>query len=167
MQQFQRFYSYSSWWWALHPSNWCGCSAIQTHLMKLPKNSSCADVATQDRGFWHATLFSTRRSPVAYHFTAEPLRNWLVGKAASYDSATLKVTELFSKAILLPMFVYWDCIGFVLNFIHLSATGVDQIAKSTNLKGCPHTFACIVYLNKKVGPWIRKTCQYLGWPPFS
>ena len=29
----------------------------------------------------------------------------------SYDGATLKVTELFSKAILLPMFVYGDCIA--------------------------------------------------------
>ena len=35
------------------------------------------------------------------------------------------------------MFVYGDC---VLNFIHLSAMGVAQIAESTNLKGCPHTF---------------------------
>ena len=26
-----------------------------------------------------------------------------------------------------------------LDFIHMSATGVAEIAKSTNLKGCPHT----------------------------
>jgi hypothetical protein len=32
----------------------------------------------------------------------------LVGKVASYDGAKLKVPELFSKAILLPMFVYGD-----------------------------------------------------------
>ena len=30
---------------------------------------------------------------------------------ASYDGATLKVTELFSKAILLLMFVYGDCMA--------------------------------------------------------
>ena len=30
---------------------------------------------------------------------------------ASYDDAMLKVTELFSKAILLPMFVYGDCMA--------------------------------------------------------
>ena len=29
--------------------------------------------------------------------------------------------------------------------IHLSATGVAEIAESTNLKGCPHTFVYIVY----------------------
>jgi hypothetical protein len=68
---------------------------------------------------------------VAYHFAAEPLllldvstsqeqhllltganfKNWLFGKVASYDSAMLKVTELFSKVILLPMFVYGDCMA--------------------------------------------------------
>ena len=33
---------------------------------------------------------------------------------ASYDGATLKVAELFSRAILLPMFVYGDCIAVCL-----------------------------------------------------
>ena len=33
----------------------------------------------------------------------------LTGKGASYDDVALKVTELFRKAILLPMFVYGDC----------------------------------------------------------
>ena len=61
---------------------------------------------------------------------------------ASYDSATLKVTEIFSKAILLPMFVYGD----VLNFIHVSAKGLTKIAESTNLKGFPHT----LYIQKYV-----------------
>jgi hypothetical protein len=62
---------------------------------------------------------------------------------SSYDGAMLKVPELFNKAILLPMFVYGDC---VLDFIHLSATGVAEIAKSTHLKGCPHTYVYIVSL---------------------
>ena len=30
--------------------------------------------------------------------------------------------------------------------LYLSAMGVAEIAKSTNLKGCPHTFVCIVYI---------------------
>ena len=30
--------------------------------------------------------------------------------------------------------------------IHLSATGVAEIDKSTNLKGCPHTFVYMVYM---------------------
>jgi hypothetical protein len=59
------------------------------------------------------------------------LTNWLVGKVASNDGATLKVTELFSKAILLPMFVYGVCIAVMLDFIHLSEMGVAEIAEST------------------------------------
>jgi hypothetical protein len=35
----------------------------------------------------------------------------------------------------------------VLNFIHLSATGVAEIAKSTTLKGCPHNFLYIVFIH--------------------
>ena len=34
------------------------------------------------------------------------------------------------------------------DFIHLSATGVAEIAKSTHLEECPHTFVYIVYLPK-------------------
>ena len=66
---------------------------------------------------------------------------------AFYDGATLKVTEHFSKAILLPMFFLWRLHGGVLDFINLSATGGAEIAESTNLKGCPQTFvqAYIVY----------------------
>jgi hypothetical protein len=42
------------------------------------------------------------------------------------------------------MFVY----GCVLNFIYLSARVMDEIAKNTHLKVCPHTFVCghVVYL---------------------
>jgi hypothetical protein len=35
-------------------------------------------------------------------------------------------------------------------FIHMSATGVDETAKSTNLKGSPPTFVYIVYLVNNV-----------------
>ena len=66
---------------------------------------------------------------------------------AYYDGAMLKVTELFSKAILVLMFVYGDCMT-VLDFIHLSATGVAEIAESTNLKVRPHTFVFKVYIMK-------------------
>ena len=34
----------------------------------------------------------------------------------------------------------------MLDFIHLSTTGVAEIAKSTNLMGCPHTFVYVVYI---------------------
>ena len=43
----------------------------------------------------------------------------------------LKFTELFSKANV----CLWRLHGSVLDFIHLSATGVAEIAKSTNLTG--------------------------------
>ena len=39
------------------------------------------------------------------------MMNWHVGKVASYGGATLKVTELFSKAMLLSMLVYDDCMA--------------------------------------------------------
>jgi hypothetical protein len=55
----------------------------------------------------------------------------------------LKITELFSKVSLLPMFVYGDCMAVCSIFIHLSSTGVAEIAKSTNLM-CPHTFGHVV-----------------------
>ena len=38
-----------------------------------------------------------------------------------------------------------------LDLIHLSETCVAEIAKSTNLKGCPHTFVNIVNNNKMDG----------------
>ena len=40
-----------------------------------------------------------------------PNLDFTVRKVASYDGATLKVTELFSKDILLPMLVYGDCMA--------------------------------------------------------
>ena len=64
---------------------------------------------------------------------------------SSYDGGTLKVTELFSKAILLPMFVYGDYMAVCSIFIHLAVTGVVEMSESTHLKGYPHTFVFIVY----------------------
>ena len=72
------------------------------------------------------------------------MTNRLVGKVASYDAATLKVTELSNKAILTANVCLGRFHGGELDFIHLSATGVAKIAKSTNLKGCPHTFVYMV-----------------------
>ena len=34
----------------------------------------------------------------------------------------------------------------MLDFIHLSAMGMAEIADSTNLKECPHTFGHVVYI---------------------
>ena len=61
----------------------------------------------------------------------------------SYDGASQSLSSSV-RAVLLPMFVY----GCVLDFIHLSARVMDEIAKTTNLKVCPHTFVCghVVYL---------------------
>ena len=62
----------------------CGCSAMETHFMKFPKNSYCADIASrgslervlqsEDRWLWflqHSTVLLW--TCVAYHFAAEPL----------------------------------------------------------------------------------------------
>ena len=62
--------------------------------------------------------------------------NWLDGKVASYDGATLKVTELFSKAINLPLF------SMEIEWLWASIL-------YTNLKGCPYTFVYIVYVLEK------------------
>ena len=65
----------------------------------------------------------------------------------------------------------WRLHGGVLNFIHLSATGVAEIAESANLKGCPHTFVCVfVYcilfclpcLNWGPGSLTEKQCIIAG-----
>jgi hypothetical protein len=157
----------------------CGLSPVETHFMKLPTNSSYADVAsrgslaeavmsvaTEDRLFLCATHFSTQRShsvslcglpfrgwaviaPRCFHFRITALTvdwgsssrtNWLVGKVASYGGTTFKVIELFTKDILLTMYDYGDCMAVCSISIYLSAMGVAEIAKSTNLKGCQHTF---------------------------
>jgi hypothetical protein len=54
--------------------------------------------------------------------------------------------EFVWPTTLRPFYGQWKLHGCVLNFIHLSATGVAEIAKSTNMKGCPHTFVYIVYV---------------------
>ena len=59
---------------------------------------------------------------------------------ASYDVATLKVTELSVRPFYcqcLSMEIAWWC---ALDFIHLSGTGVVEIAESINLMGWQHTF---------------------------
>ena len=73
--------------------------------------NSVLSVATKDRWLLRATRFSTCWSR-SVSLCGLPLRGWVVvGKVASYDGATLKVTELFSKAILLPIFIYGDCMA--------------------------------------------------------
>jgi hypothetical protein len=58
----------------------------------------------------------------------------------------LKVTELFSTGHFTANVCLCRLLGCVLEFIHVSAKGVAEIAKSTNLKVCPHTFVHVVYM---------------------
>ena len=51
---------------------------------------------------------------------------------ASYDGAMLKVTELFNTAHSSANVCLWRLDGCVLDYIHLSAMGVAEIAESTN-----------------------------------
>jgi hypothetical protein len=59
------------------------------------------------------------------------MTNLLVGKVACYDSAMLKVTELFDVCL-------WRLHDCELDFIYLSAKGGAERAGSTNLKACIH-----------------------------
>ena len=83
-----------------------GCSAMETHFMKLQTNSYCADVASRgslELGGECYRLFlcaSTLSGHVLWACAVYPFEarqgiiwtNWHVGKVASYDGATLKVT---------------------------------------------------------------------------
>ena len=64
----------------------------------------------------------------------------LVGKVAK----VVKVTDLFRMGHSTANVCLWRLLGCVLDFINLSATGVAEIAKSTNSKGCPHAFVYTV-----------------------
>jgi hypothetical protein len=66
---------------------------------------------------------------------------------SSYDSATLKVTELFSTGHYTANVCLWRLHWCVLDFKHLSAMVVAEMAESTNLNGCPHTFGHVVYIH--------------------
>jgi hypothetical protein len=129
--------NYWCFWWSpwKHISWSCRRKVIVLKLLLEEVWNSVVNVATEDRHIF--TLFSTPRSrsmslcglplhgwafvaPRRFHLTAlaitaltvargRNLTYWLVGNVASCDSATLKVTELFCKAILLSMFVYGDC----------------------------------------------------------
>ena len=51
----------------------------------------------------------------------------------------------------------------MLNFIHLSATGLTEIAESTNLKGCPLTFVYIVYVDLVIVMTLSMVLTALGY----
>jgi hypothetical protein len=58
----------------------------------------------------------------------------------------LKITELFSTCHSTANDCLWRLHGCVIDCIHTSGLGVTEIAKSTNLKGCPH----VVYLKSSL-----------------
>ena len=86
-------------------------------------------------------------APIGFHFTitaltvdqGRNLTNWFVGKVASYDGATLKVTEVFSKAILLPMEIAWLCARFY-----------TPVSNGCGWKSRIHSFVYIVCLYNSV-----------------
>ena len=139
---------------------WKPISCFVTLLPEAVWNSVMS-VATDDRPFYHAMRFGTRLShsvnlcgllrrgwavvaPRCFHFTITAptvdqgssskaeIWQWLVGKVASYDAATLKVIELFSVAHSIANISLWRLHGCVLDFIQLSAMVVAEIAESTN-----------------------------------
>uniref|UniRef100_A0A8C7K0C8 Uncharacterized protein n=1 Tax=Oncorhynchus kisutch TaxID=8019 RepID=A0A8C7K0C8_ONCKI len=81
---------------------------------------------------WRLNDLQGENSNTLFSFTGgESCRGFFL--VASYDCATLLVTELFSQVILLPMFVSGDVMAVC--FIDLTATGVAELDESTNLKG--------------------------------
>ena len=120
----------------------CGCSAMETHFMELPTNSSCADVAS--RGSLDLGSECCKRGQIILtRFTRETHTHT---QRAGPAVATLKFTELLSTSHSTANVCLWRLRGCVLDFINLSATGLAEITKSTHLKGCPHTFVDVVYL---------------------
>ena len=79
-----------------HPVLWACVAYHFTAIVSLRRFHFTITTLTVDRG-------SSSRADI--------WQNWLVGKGASNDSATLKVTKIFSEAILLPMFIYRDCMA--------------------------------------------------------
>ena len=84
-------------------------------------NHFCMDLAlcTGALSCWNKDFSSLELSGLAWTMKNSPrplflfhqTLKWLVGKVASYNGATLKLTELFNNAILRPMFVCGDCMA--------------------------------------------------------
>ena len=81
---------------------------------------------------------------------------------ASYDGATLKVTKLFRMGHSTANVCLWRLHDCMLDYIHLSATGVAEMAECTNFKGCPHTFVYLVYVCSCVGVFFLCVCECLS-----
>jgi hypothetical protein len=139
----------------------CGCSAMETHFMKLPTNSSVllllpetvwnsvVSVAIEDTQFLSATCFNTRWSH-SVSLCGLPLCGWAVVAPRCFHFAltaltVYRVCSFYGLTCSTANVCLYRLHGCVLDFIHLSASGLAELAKSTNLKGCPHTFLCILY----------------------
>ena len=62
------------------------------------------------------------------------------GKGGTCDSATFKVTELFSTTHSMANVCLWSLHDYVLDFIPLLAIGVAKTPELNSKEGCPHTF---------------------------
>ena len=144
--------------------------------------NSVVSVATENRRFLCTTRFGTQWScsvslcglqlhgwavvaPRHFHFTITAL---IVDRGSS-SRAEIFRTDLLERWH--PMTVpHWKSLsssvrlfycqcpcmdGCVLDLIHLSATGVAEIVKSTNFKGCQDTFVYIIYLLDLLMFWGR------------
>jgi hypothetical protein len=135
--------------------------------------NSGVSVAMENRQFLCATHFSTQWShsvslcvlppcgwavvsPRCFHFTitaltvdrgsssrakmrwTDLLERWHPMMVPCWKSLSSSLRPFYCQ--ILSMEIAWP----VLDVIHLSATGVVEIAESTHLKWCPHTFAYIV-----------------------
>ena len=155
------------WWSMIHHSRECVSTAPESNEGKL---CTVVSVATEDRRFLRATRFNTLQSrsvslcglplrgwtcvaPRYFHFTitaltvdrgmssrsdiwqTDLLERWHPMTVPHWKSLSSSVRPFYCNVCL------WRLQGCELNIIHLSASGVTEIAKSTHLKGCPHIFA--------------------------
>jgi hypothetical protein len=120
-----------------------------------------SECCSRGQTFLCATPFSTRLSR-SVSLCGLPLRGWAVVAPRHFDFTITSLTVARGSPIraeiwqpdlwLWPMAAprWKSLISLVRPFycqcliIHLSATGVAEIVKSTHLKGCPHTTAYIV-----------------------
>ena len=153
------------------PISWSSLRTVIV-LTMLPEEvwKSVVSVATEDRWFLHARRFSTWQCH-SVSLCGLPLCGWafLLLEVSTSQQQHLQLTGEVQAGQLTcwKRGILWRCHAdshWALQWGHSTANvclwrlhgsvldlGVAEIAESTNLKGCPHTFVYIVYC----------TCQYI------
>ena len=123
-------------------------------------NCSASDLIWQGASCFHFTITALTvgrgSSSKVEIWRTDLLERWHPMTVPRWKSLSSSV-----RAILLQNVCLWRLHGCVLYFIHLSATNVAEIAESTILKGCPHTFGHVVYIHSLKHKNVFKVLQCL------